>query len=220
MDSQRPRLPQVSSVPVALRQEGQAMQTPELLPHCQRCGNSGMQRSRPNGSLEYFYYLLGVHMAECPACGCRNLLYPPGVEHPEQDLNRRQDRRLTVALPASFRGEDGSGEGLIQDISASGCRLYTPAALAVGHVLHLQIALPAGLPPLLIAGAAVRWLQEARGGLQFLQLQGAERERLSLFLHALASSQPCRPSLALLEVRCGEGSPAEESLLEPPLPWP
>lgn len=167
-----------------------------------------MQQSRPRGSCEYFFYLLSVRPVQCAVCGCRTLIYPAGIRHPVQNLNRRRDVRLDVQLPAVFTREREEGEGVVVDLSADGCRLYTTMPCALGTVLRLQIHLETGERPLVVERAVVQWTQEATVGVQFVHLYTYERERLNQLLRMLQTAHVPVGSLAV----CGETAWAAQEI--------
>lgn len=156
-----------------------------------------MQRSRPRGSGEYVLYLLGVRPAQCDVCGYRTLIYPAGIRHPVQTLERRHDVRLGVQLPVVFTVEGGVGEGVVLELAASGCKLSTTMPCCLGTVLRLQIHLQMEERPLLVERAVVQWTQEATIGVHFALIYTPERERLSHLLRMLQTTHVPAGSLAV-----------------------
>lgn len=91
----------------------------------------------------------------------------------------RRGRRLGLSCRVFFFGEnDFEGEGTMEDISTSGCRLSTAEQIDVGKLLKLSLFLKDHDWAMRIDEAIVRWKQGEGYGLEFTSIRPAQRERL------------------------------------------
>jgi hypothetical protein len=79
-----------------------------------------------------------------------------------------------------------TGEGLLQDLSAEGCRIECARPLPVNTYLSLRLLISPTEPPILVDLAAVRWVREKECGVHFLSVQPPQAERLKKFLASTA----------------------------------
>ena len=89
-----------------------------------------------------------------------------------------------------------TGEGLLQDLSAEGCRIECECArpLPVNTYLSLRLLISPTEPPILVDLAAVRWVREKECGVHFLSVQPPQAKRLKKFLASAAPlNNPLEP---------------------------
>ena len=99
-----------------------------------------------------------------------------GIERVEK---ARLGRRLRLSRRVFFFGEDDfEGEGTMQDLSTSGCRLMSCENLKVGMLLKLSLFLKDHEWPMRIEQAIVRRKEGEEYGLEFSGIQPAQRERI------------------------------------------
>ncbi|HET6611281.1 MAG TPA: PilZ domain-containing protein [Kofleriaceae bacterium] len=109
--------------------------------------------------------------------------------HPSRE--RRRASRLTVRLPARYRSEAISLDGMVADLSRSGLFLRSGFVDAEGTPAALRIDLP-GAPLDLLCEVARCWAPPSHGeagmGLRFLSLPSPTRQRLANFIlsHSMA----------------------------------
>jgi len=93
---------------------------------------------------------------------------------------QRTEPRVLVQFHAMVSGSvESEGTGMVLDLSRNGCRLESQLLMLPGLSLKLRIAVPGLEWALMIDGADVQWADEDRGGLAFVRIREAERQRLS-----------------------------------------
>lgn len=95
-------------------------------------------------------------------------------------MDRRVYARYPMELPVTFEGDEWTGEGKSQDVSAGGCRVRSAATVEVGS--YIRIKLYHNQHTVMdIDLAAVRWVRDQEFGLEFLYMHPEEYERLLSF---------------------------------------
>lgn len=103
--------------------------------------------------------------------------------------------RVTVGYPASIQSDTGTGEGILLDLSSSGCRLRSNIALHAGAYLALQIAVAQEPSPLAVEVSVVRWSKDGNVGVEFLRYSQGDRERVTNLVAALPpAGLPANPT--------------------------
>jgi len=92
---------------------------------------------------------------------------------------------MPVNFPATFAAGGVSGQGLIVDISIAGCSFHTEAQLVEGNILRMGLQVSNETPPVNVEAAIVRSIRSGRAGVEFLQFENGERERLQHFIRGL-----------------------------------
>jgi hypothetical protein len=101
------------------------------------------------------------------------------------------DRRLDQRGPIDFRlmysaqdeqGELIIGDGSVVDISKKGLRIRGDLAVTQGLEMTLFLYLPDGRDPLFVMNARVAWSAGHQFGVEILQMNLRERNRLQYFL--------------------------------------
>jgi len=98
------------------------------------------------------------------------------------EVDQRRAYRIPVSLSLRFSRRERigkTGEGLLADLSETGCRVQSTYPLKVGTCLALVAELP---HPVLITNACVVWVAGHWSGLEFLRVSPTERTRLRHFL--------------------------------------
>lgn len=109
------------------------------------------------------------------------------------DDNRRKYARLDLALSVSYRVQGESGvfhdprETLSSDVSVGGLRLMTPAPLANGTILDLQITLEGSEEEPLTATGEVAWQSQLgpnsfETGVLIQEMPNADKSRFMQFV--------------------------------------
>ena len=96
--------------------------------------------------------------------------------------DRRKSARILAHCHVHYRRTDGHlgvlEEGLIKDLSLTGCHVITKAALAPGHRITLVVYFNDGELPITLPGTTVCWAQNHRFGITFPELTCEEHTRL------------------------------------------
>ncbi|MFO0699441.1 MAG: PilZ domain-containing protein [Nitrospira sp.] len=98
-------------------------------------------------------------------------------------LHSRGRPRVPVDYPASFTGDDVSGQGIVTNLTLAGGEMKSNLPLSIGARLSLQVQPPSARPLIVIALAIVRWKEENRYGLEFVRFEGDAKEQLKDMLN-------------------------------------
>jgi len=152
---------------------------------CPRCGRDFVRRIARAGWLEVILSVFYVYPFKCQLCGHRFRSLRWGVRYTRVREDRRQYQRMERKLPITFSGEGLAGDGTLLNISMGGCSLVTGTVLATGKVVRLVLQISGELPPVIIDAVLVRNTRKGGAGVEFIQWQDSERERLQLFVRGL-----------------------------------
>jgi hypothetical protein len=104
---------------------------------------------------------------------------------------------VPVGYPASIQSDTGAGEGVLLDLSPTGCRMRNDIALNMGTYLALQIAISHERTPLAVEVSIVRWCKDGHFGVEFLRYSQGDRERVTNLVAALRPTEmPAHPTYA------------------------
>ncbi len=101
-------------------------------------------------------------------------------QHPAQ--KPRSVPRHKLECRAFFSGGGLEGEGAVVDLSRCGCKMQCETLPETGAELEVNLFLPDYPRPLKIERGVVRWVKGERFGVEFVNIQASQRERLRLFL--------------------------------------
>jgi hypothetical protein len=108
-------------------------------------------------------------------------------------LDNRYAERVAVTCRVRYVGEvptqPHQGEGLTKNISVSGCHVISDRPVTRGTLLTLTIALPDGLPQLVLNSALVVWVSGCQFSVRFMDLNQAHRKRIQSFIWKSISHQ-------------------------------
>ena len=93
--------------------------------------------------------------------------------------------RVPVGYPATIQSDTGAGEGVLLDLSPTGCRMRSDIVLNAGTYLALQIAVTQEPVPLAVEVSVVRWCKDGHVGVEFLRYSQGVRERVTHLVEAL-----------------------------------
>lgn len=93
-------------------------------------------------------------------------------------MKLRKYGRIAVELAASFSGASFRAPGIIVDISLTGCRVHSELSAQKDESLGVLIDVPGYDHPLYISRAIIRWANAPEFGLEFLQMELTDRQRL------------------------------------------
>ncbi len=94
-------------------------------------------------------------------------------------MRLRSSPRIYVRYPASVQTDDGAAEGILFDLSATGCRMQSNVALTPGSYLALHIEAPETESPLAVEVSIVRWHKDNQFGIEFLRYAQGVRDRVT-----------------------------------------
>lgn len=101
-------------------------------------------------------------------------------------LDNRYAERVAITCRVHYVGEVSThphkGEGLTKNISVSGCHVISDRPVTRGTLLSLTIALPDGLPHLVLKSAHVVWVSGCQFSVRFMDLNQDHRKRLQSFI--------------------------------------
>ena len=97
--------------------------------------------------------------------------------------------RVPVGYPASIQSNTGAGEGVLLDLSPTGCRMRSDITLNAGAYLALQIAISQEPTPLAVEVSVVRWCKDGHFGVEFLRYSQGDRERVTNLVAALPPTE-------------------------------
>ncbi|MDH5337596.1 MAG: PilZ domain-containing protein [Nitrospira sp.] len=93
-------------------------------------------------------------------------------------INWRIHPRLPVAYPAIFGGAPFVGEGVVSDLSVTGCAVTCERTVLMGSYIKLSVLLPDPTASLFIELGKVRWVREHTFGVEFIRVPMMTRHRL------------------------------------------
>jgi hypothetical protein len=94
-------------------------------------------------------------------------------------MQLRCSPRMNVRYPASVQTDDGAAEGMLFDLSATGCRMQSNVTLTPGSYLALHIDVSETESPLAVEVSIVRWHKDNQFGIEFLRYAQGVRERVT-----------------------------------------
>jgi|GEM_PF-825595 len=94
-------------------------------------------------------------------------------------MRLRSSPRKYVRYSASVQTDNGAAEGILFDLSATGCRMQSNVALTPGSYLALHIESPETESPLAVEVSIVRWHKDNQFGIEFLRYAQGVRERVT-----------------------------------------
>jgi len=97
-------------------------------------------------------------------------------------VESRRERRVQVQYPISFEGNQGVGKGKLFNISLGGCGVESGVHVQVGTTVTLRVYIPTHKEPIHIGRAGVTWSAGQDFGVEFMDMDPKERERLQTLL--------------------------------------
>lgn len=93
-------------------------------------------------------------------------------------MEQRRERRVQVHYPISFEGNQGIGNGKLFNLSLGGCAIESGVNVQVGTTVTLRVYVPTHKEPIQVSRAGITWAAGQDFGVEFMDLDPAERERL------------------------------------------
>lgn len=104
-------------------------------------------------------------------------------------MQPRRRVRVPVGYPTSIHSDIGVGEGVLLDLSPTGCKMQSDIALSTGAYLALRIAVAQERAPLAVEVSVVRWCKDGHFGVEFLRYSQGDRERVTNLVAGLPSTE-------------------------------
>jgi hypothetical protein len=97
-------------------------------------------------------------------------------------LDRRYAERVLIRYRISYSGEEGArivtGEGILKDLSKTGCKILGATTSSLGSSLTLRLYLEDGQAPMCLTDVTVSWIARDSFAVRFPRLSAEERRRL------------------------------------------
>jgi PilZ domain-containing protein len=104
-------------------------------------------------------------------------------------MEQRKYVRYPVEYTGSFSGDTISAQGVILDLSSVGCKARSTVAVEKGAFVGVLIDVPRYATPLQVALAVVRWSHGREFGLEFIQMQPDDQQRLREVIRATEAAR-------------------------------
>lgn len=163
------------------RVESQPM--PQL--KCPNCSREFVRRIARVGLWERMAGWFYIYPFKCQICGFRFRFLQWGVRYLRVDEDQREYDRLSMNFPVAFRGDQFKGDGKVLNISMGGCSFTTTSKLAKSAIVRLELKVSNDAAPVIVDAAVLRHWHNQIAGVEFIQWQQSERERLQLFVRGL-----------------------------------
>lgn len=159
---------------------------------CPNCSRQFVRRVSIVGSAETLLGVFFIYPFRCQLCGVRFRMPQWGVRYIRVPEDKREYDRLATSFPLTFHANNMTGQGLSMEVSMGGCSFSSTMQLASGTVLQMSLQVADSVSPIVVDAAVVRYTRERLIGVEFLQWQESERDRLQLFVRGLLISQQQR----------------------------
>ena len=93
-------------------------------------------------------------------------------------MEQRREPRVHVQYPISFEGNQGLGKGTLFNLSTGGCAVESGINVQVGTTVTLRVYIPTHKEPIQVSRAGVTWAAGQDFGVEFIDMDPKERERL------------------------------------------
>ncbi|MDO8358138.1 MAG: PilZ domain-containing protein [Nitrospirota bacterium] len=109
-------------------------------------------------------------------------------------LDRRYAERVPIGYRISYSGTEGArivtGEGILKDLSKTGCKILGAPMSSLGSSLTLHLYLEDGQVPLCLTDVSISWIERASFSVRFPKLSAEERKRIQevIWKHVRLSS--------------------------------
>ncbi len=159
-------------------------------PKCPQCFRQFVRRVSMVGAAETLLGIFYIYPFKCQLCGFRFRMPQWGVRYIRVPVDQRDFDRIPARFPLTFETYNLKGQGSATNLSMGGCNFNTATPLATGMVLRMELQLAADVAPVVVDAAAVRYAGRPSVGVEFLQWQEAERDRLQLYMRGLLMDKP------------------------------
>ncbi|MEK7294650.1 MAG: PilZ domain-containing protein [Nitrospirota bacterium] len=170
-----------------------------MTPQCPKCGKYFTKRVLIEGAEDPTSTIAGMYTYRCQLCAelfrtrkpaLQSTPAPQASKNAElNNLTARQYVRMAVKFPVTFVVSRIMQQGTITEIALGGCSLEVNFVLAIGAKFKMEILISESEPSLVVDQALVRSVRPTGFGVQFMEIQDAEKERLGRVLEKLLASQ-------------------------------
>jgi len=156
---------------------------------CPNCGTPFVRVTPHEGTVERLLGRFNMFPFRCQLCTNRFRAFYPGARQNTQTFDRREFKRLFASIEAQVLDERQSPFlNRITDISMAGCTLVG-TGFSKGAFVELILKPTSGSEEIRIETAMVCSVHPASIGLRFLEVEQADKERLSQVVLGLLVSQ-------------------------------
>jgi hypothetical protein len=169
-----------------------------MTPQCPKCSKYFTKRVPMEGANDPLSTVAGMFAYRCQLCSELFRAKKPDPTAPpspqvskEAELTKvdaRQYVRVAAKFPVVFIVGKIPQEGTVTEIALGGCSLEANVVLAIGAKFRMDILISDKEPPLVIHQALVRSIRPTGFGIQFMEVQDVENERLGRLLEKLLAS--------------------------------
>jgi len=169
-----------------------------MTPPCPKCGKYFTKRVMIEEAENPTSTMAGMYAYRCQLCSEQFRAKKPDpqaapVPHVSKEaeltkVDARQYVRVNARFPVIFVISKLKQEGTVTEIALGGCSLEANVVLAIGAKFRMDILVSDSEPPLVIDAALVRSIRLTGFGIQFMEIQDAEKERLGKVLEKLLAS--------------------------------
>jgi hypothetical protein len=156
-----------------------------MKPECPQCHADIARRISQSGPVERLLNFFSIYSFRCQLCAHRYRKLVVGPVAIALPSDKRQFERLPTNVRATIVGPQGRSEDLITDLSIGGCTLQTASALTKGAFLHLNLQPSEREAAIVVETAMVRSVRSESVGLEFLEFEGGQKERLARIVRRL-----------------------------------
>ena len=156
-----------------------------MKPECPQCHADLVRRISQSGPAERLLNFFSIYSFRCQLCAHRYRRLSVGANNVAAISEKRQFERLRTNVRAIIVGPQGRSEDLITDLSMGGCTLQTTASLTKGAFLHLNLQPSGDESAIVVETAMVRSVRPKCVGLEFLEFEGEQKDRLARFVRSL-----------------------------------
>jgi len=169
-----------------------------MTPQCPKCKKYFTKRVLIEGAEDPTSTLAGMYAYRCQLCDELFRANKPALQTtpaPQAststelaNITNRQYVRVTAKFPVTFLISRLRQEGTVTEIALGGCSLEANVVLAIGAKFRMDILISENEPPLVVDQALVRSVRPTGFGIQFMEIQDAEKERLGRVLEKLLAA--------------------------------
>jgi len=175
-----------------------------MTPQCPKCKKYFTKRVLIEGAEDPTSTLAGMYAYRCQLCdelfrANKPALQPTPVPQttlaPSEgasaelaNITNRQYVRVAAKFPVTFVISRLRQEGTVTEIALGGCSLEVNVVLAIGAKFRMDILISENEPPLVVDQALVRSVRPTGFGIQFMEIQEAEKVRLGRILEKLLAA--------------------------------
>ena len=105
-------------------------------------------------------------------------------------MDKRRHPRYAVEYAGSFLGNGINSQGMILNLSTSGCRGSSEGVIRQDALLRVLIDVTPLLAPIQVDRAIIRWSSGNEFGLEFVGLSFDDQQRLQGLISVIKAAQP------------------------------